>query len=220
MLVAQVTAYSFRPAFIYFEAMQPSFCRNLTSEKMYKNLIKLHLNDPGHTLSRRTLRTTDLAKVTLHHEKFLCEVARTGCSIIHVRILTKCIHEHFNSGCSLDFAQKLADALAFCRAKLKGKPSRRYHSKTILTGQITSKTASAVKAVIRAINGSIVVASSDEGEAAEDLDAPCSSRLLLEEEDAPGDMVGGAAAALQRLQEAFGESQGSATAASSTSPHA
>ena len=198
--------------------MQPSFCRNLTSEKMYKHLIKLHLNDPGHTLSRRTLRTTDLAKVTLHHEKFLCEVARTGCSI-HARILQKCIREHFNSGCSqLDFAQKLADALAFCRAKFSGKPSRRCHSKTILTGQITSKTASAVKAVISAINGSIVVASSDEGEAAEDLDAPCSSRLLLEEEDAPGDMVGGAAAALQRLQEAFGESQGSATARSSCSP--
>ena len=188
----------------------------LASEKMYMNLIKLHLKeDPGHTRSLYW-NTTDLAVVVVHHEKFLCEVARTGCSI-HARILQKCIREHFNSGCSqLDFAQKLADALAFCRAK--GKPSCRWHSKTILTGEITSKTASAVKAVISAINGSIVVASSDEGEAAEDLDAPCSSRLLLEEEDAPGDMVGGAAAALQRLQEAFGESHGSTTACSSCSP--
>ena len=116
-----------------------------------------------------------------------------------MEMLTKCIHEHFNSRRARAFARKLADALAFCRAK--GKPSRRYHSKTILTGEITSKTASAVKAVINAIiNGS------EEGEAAEDLDAP-SSPLLLEEED--GDMVAGdAAAALQRLQEAFGESQG------------
>ncbi len=196
--------------------MQPSFCRNLTSEKTYKNFIKLHLNDPGHTLSRRTLRTTDLAKVTLHHEKFLCEVARTGCSIIHVRILTKCIHEHFNKGCSHAFAQKLADALAFCRAKLKGKPSRRYHSKTILTGQITSKTASAVKAVISAINGSmLLMPSSAEGEAVKDANTPSMRRPL-----APCDMVGDAAAALQRLKKAFGESQGSATACSSTSPHA
>jgi hypothetical protein len=190
-------------------------CRALASEKMYKNLIKLHLNDPGHT-SALNWNTTDLAVVTVHHEKFLCEVARTGRSI-HVAMLTKCLHEHFNSRCSLDFAQKLADALAFCRAK--GKPSRRYRiSKTILTGEITSKTASAVKAVISAIKASIL-ASSEEGEAVEDLDAP-SSPLLLEEEDAPGDMVGGAAAALQRLQEAFGESQGSATARSSTSPDA
>jgi hypothetical protein len=220
-----MTAPSFRPAFIYFEAMAPRCralanpprCRALANEMMYKNLIKLHLNDPKPRQAMRRWNTTNLALVTLHHEKFLCEVARTGCCI-HVEMLTKCIHEHFNSGCSHAFAQKLADALAFCRAKLKGKPSRRYHSKTILTGQITSKTASAVKAVISAINGSIVVASSDEGEAAEDLDAPCSSRLLLEEEDAPGDMVGGAAAALQRLQEAFGESQGSTTACSSCSP--
>ena len=134
-----------------------------------------------------------------------------------MRILTKCIHEHFNSRRARAFARKLADALAFCRAKLKGKPSRRYHSKTILTGQITSKTASAVKAVITAINESILMASSEEeGEAVEDVDAP-SMRSPL----APGDMVaGGAAAALQRLQEAFGESQGSATACSRTSPHA
>ena len=126
--------------------------RALASEKMYMNLIKLHLNDPGLT-SSRTWNTTDLAVVVVHHEKFLCEVARTGCSI-HVRMLTKCLHEHFNSRCSLDFAQKLADALAFCRAK--GKPSRRYRiSKTILTGEITSKTASAVKAVISAINGGL-----------------------------------------------------------------
>ena len=52
-------------------------------------------------------------------------------------------------------------------------------------------------------------------EAVEGVDAP-SMRSPL----APGDMVGGAAAALQRLQEAFGESQGSATARSSTSPDA
>ena len=167
------------------------------------NLIKLHLNDPGHT-SALNWNTTDLAVVTVHHEKFLCEVARTGRSI-HVAMLTKCLHEHFNSRCSLDFAQKLADALAFCRAK--GKPSCRYHSKTILTGEITSKTASAVKAVISAIKGSIL-ASSEEGEAVEDLDAP-SSPLLLEEEDAPGDMVAGdAAAALQRLQEPFDKRAG------------
>ena len=129
--------------------------KTLSCEQMYRNLIRMHL--PGHT-SSSNWNTTDLAVVTAHHEKFLCEVARTGCSI-HVTKLTKCLHEHFNSRRSLDFAQKLADALAFCRAK--GKPSRRWHSKIILTGKITSKTASAVKAVISAINGSIVVASSD-----------------------------------------------------------
>ena len=123
-------------------------------------------------------------------------------------MFAKCFHDHFNANAAecKHFAQKLADALSVCRAKAK--PSCK------CTGDET------VMAVISAINGSIVVASSDEGEAAEDLDAPCSSRLLLEEEDAPGDMVGGAAAALQRLQEAFGESQGSVTACSSTSPHA
>ncbi len=166
-------------------------CRALASEKMYKNLIKLHLNDPGHT-SSLNWNTTDLAVVTVHHEKFLCEVARTGCSI-HVAMLTKCLHEHFNSRCSRDFAQKLADALAFCRAK--GKPSRTYKGKRLRHGKITSKTASAVKAVISAINGSILV-SSAEGEAVEDADAPSMCSPL-----APGDMVAGdAAAALQRQQ--------------------
>jgi hypothetical protein len=57
------------------------------------------------------------------------------------------------------------------------------------------------------------MASSAEG-GVEDVDPdPPSMRRPL----AP---VGCAAAALQRLQEAFGESQGSATACSRTSPHA
>jgi len=189
----------------------PPRCRALANEMMYKNLIKLHLNDPKPRRAMRRWNITNLALVTLHHEKFLCEVARTGCCI-HVEMLTKCIHEHFNSRRARAFARKLADALAFCRAK--GKPSRRKRGgQIILTGKITSKTSSAVKAVINAM-----IDGSEEGEAAEDLDAP-SSPLLLEEED--GDMVAGdAAAALQRLQEAFGESQGSVTACSSTSPHA
>ena len=180
----------------------------LASEKMYMNLVKLHLNDPGHTLY---WNTTDLAVVIVHHEKFLCEVARTGHPGIQVHTLTKCLHMHFNSRRSRRFAQKLADALAFCRAK--GKPSRSCRSDRLLHGKITSKTASAVKAVISAINDESILASSEEGE--EDVDAP-SMRSPL----APGDMVGDAAAALQRLQEAFGESHGSTTACSSTSPHA
>ena len=185
----------------------------LASEKMYMNLIKLHLKtDPGHTRSLHW-NTTDLAVVIVHHEKFLCEVARTGHPGIQVHTLTKCLHMHFNSRCSRRFAQKLADALAFCRAK--GKPSRSCRSNRLLHGKITSKTASAVKAVISAINESILASSIEACEALEDVDAP-SMRSPL----APGDMVGGAAAALQRLQEAFGESQGSATACSSTSPHA
>ena len=113
------------------------------------------------------------------------------------------------------FASKLSDALAFCRAN--GKPTpKNGPSKRILTGVITPNTASAVKAVISAINGSmLLMPSSAEGEAVKDANTP-SMRSPL----APGDMVGDAAAALQRLQEAFGESQGSATACSSTSPHA
>jgi hypothetical protein len=107
----------------------------------------------------------------------------------------------------------MADALAFCRAN--GKPSRSRRAKRLLHGKITSKTASAVKAVITAINESILMASSEEGEAVEDVDAPSMRSPLT-----PGDMVGDAAAALQGLQEAFGEGQGSATACSSTSPHA
>ena len=184
----------------------------LASEKMYMNLIKLHLNDPGYTRSLYW-NTTDLAVVVVHHEKFLCEVARTGHPGIHVGMLSKCLRRHFSSRCNEAFAKKLADALAFCRAK--GKGSRTRQRKRLLHGKITPKTASAVKAVISAIYGSL--ASSAEGEAVEDVDAP-SMRSPL----APGArrMVGGAAAALQRLQEAFGESQGSATACSRTSPHA
>ena len=183
----------------------------LASEKMYMNLIKLHLTDPGHTRSLHW-NYTDLAVVVVHHEKFLCEVARTGHPGIHVNMLTKCLQRQFqNYGCNKAFACKMRDALAFCRAK--GKPSRTMKAKRLLNGKITPKTASAVKAVISAIYGSL--ASSAEGEAVEDVDAP-SMRSPL----APGDMVGDAAAALQRLQEAFGESQGSATACSSTSPHA
>ena len=173
------------------------------------NLIKLHLKDQVYT--PLYWNSTDLAVVVAHHEKFLCEVARTGHPGIHVGMLSKCLRRHFSSRCNEAFAKKLADALAFCRAK--GKPSRTRKAKRLLHGKITPKTASAVKAVISAIYGSM--ASSAEGEAVEDVDAP-SMRSPL----APGDMVGGAAAALQRLQEAFGESQGSATACSSTSPHA
>ena len=183
----------------------------LASEKMYMNLIKLHLND-RYTRSLYW-NTTDLAVVVVHHEKFLCEVARTGHPGIHVGMLAKCLLRQFqNHGCNLAFACKMADALAFCRAK--GKPSRTRRAKRLLHGKITPKTASAVKAVISAINGSIL-ASSEEGEAVVDVDA-----LSMRSPLAPGDMVGDAAAALQRLQEAFGESQGSATASSSTSPHA
>ena len=176
------------------------------------NLIKLHLKtDPGHTRSLYW-NTADLAVVVVHHEKFLCEVARTGHPGIHVNMLTKCLQRQFRGyGCNKAFACKMRDALAFCRAK--GKPSRTRKAKRLLHGKITSKTASAVKAVISAINDESILASSEEGE--EDVDAP-SMRSPL----APGGMVGGAAAALQKLQEAFGESQGSATACSSTSPHA
>ena len=186
----------------------------LKSEKMYMNLIKLHLSDPGYTRSLYW-NTADLAVVVVHHEKFLCEVARTGHPGIHVDMLTTCLLRQFqNHGCNKAFACKMRDALAFCIAK--GKPSRTRQRKRLLHGKITPKTASAIKAVITAINAeSILMASSEEGEAVEDVDAP-SMRSPL----APGDMVGGAAAALQRLREAFGESQGSATACSSTSPHA
>ena len=178
---------------------------------MYKHLIRMHLPDDTMLIppKRASPIDVDLAVVTADNEKFLCEVGRTGCKI-NVTMLTKCLHEHFNCRRGHSFANKLADALAFCRAK--GKPCIRLRSKIILTGEITPKTASAVKAVISAINES---ASSEEGEAVEDVDAP-SMRSPL----APGDMVGDTAAALQRLQEAFGESQGSATACSSTSPHA
>ena len=184
------------------------------------NLIKLHLNEPGH--NSLNWNTNDLAVVTQHHEKFLCGVARTGFNGINVAMLGKCLVMHFNKcrnngGCCWDFAQKLADALAFCRAE--GKPSRSCKGKPsrLLHGKITSKTASAVKAVISAINESILASSIEACEALEDADDAPPMRSPL----APGDMVGDdAAAALQRLQEAFGESQGSATARSSTSPHA
>ena len=210
--MAQVTAYSFRPAFIYFEAMAPKV-KALSCEMMYKHLIRMHLPDDTMLIpsKRASPIDVDLAVVTADNEKFLCEVGRTGCKI-NVAMLTKCLHEHFHCRRGQSFASKLADALAFCRAN--GKPCIRVRSKRILTGKITPETASAVKAVFSAINESIM-ASSEEGEAVEDVDAP-SMRSPL----APGDMVGDTAAALQRLQEAFGESQGSATACSSTSPHA
>ena len=158
-------------------------------EKMYKNLIRMHL--PDDTMLIPCFRNTDdLAVVTAHNEKFLCEVGRTGCKI-NVAMLTKCLHEHFHCRRGQSFASKLADALAFCRAN--GKPCIRVRAKRILTGTITPETASAVKAVFSAINESSVV---------EDVDAPATRSPL-----APGDMVGGTAAALQRLQDAFGESQ-------------
>ena len=186
----------------------------LASEKMYMNLIKLHLkNDPRHTRSLHW-NTTDLAVVIVHHEKFLCGVARTGHPGIHVDVFAKCLTRHFESRCNCAFARKMADALAFCRAN--GKPSRTSKAKRLLHGKITPKTASAVKSVISAINESILASSIEACEALEDADDAPPMRSQL----APGDMVGDAAAALQRLQEAFGESQGSATACSSTSPHA
>ena len=167
---------------------------------MYKNLIRMHL--PDDTMLIPCFRNTahvrghnDLAVVTAHNEKFLCDVGRTGCKI-NVDMLTKCLHEHFHCRRGKSFASKLADALAFCRAN--GKPCIRVRAKRILTGTITPETASAVKAVFSAINES-----SEEGEAVEDVDAPATRSPL-----APGDcMVGDTAAALQRLQDAFGESQ-------------
>ena len=168
------------------------------------DLIRKHLPDDT-MLNRPSLRSRggvhecDLALVTAHNEKFLCDVGRTGCKI-NVDMLTKCLHEHFHCKRGKSFASKLADALAFCRAN--GKPCIRVRAKRILTGTITPETASAVKAVFSAINES-----SEEGEAVEDVDAPATRSPL-----APGDMVGDTAAALQRLQDAFGESQRSATA--------
>ena len=174
------------------------------------DLIRKHLPDDT-MLNRPSLRSRggahecDLALVTAHNEKFLCDVGRTGCKI-NVDMLTKCLHAHFHCKRGKSFASKLADALAFCRAN--GKPCIRVRSKRILNGTITPETASAVNAVQYAIMNKSIMASSAEGEAV---------KLY---QDNPGGMVGGAAAALQRLQEAFGESQGSATACSSTSPHA
>ena len=184
----------------------------LSDAIMYKRLIRMHLPDDTRLTPSAwgSSIAVDLAVVTADNEKFLCEVAMTGCKI-NVSMLTQCLQEHFHSRYGHSLASKLADALAFCRAN--GKPSRTSKAKRLLHGKITPKTASAVKAVISSIYGSL--ASSAEGEAVEDVDAP-SMRSPL----APGDMVGGAAAALQRLQEAFGESQGSATACSSTGPHA
>ena len=178
----------------------------LSDAIMYKRLIRLHLPDDTRLIPSTwgNAIDVDLAVVTADNEKFLCEVGRTGCKI-NVSMLTACLHEHFHNRCGHSFAGRLADALAFCRAK--GKPCIRLRSKRILNGTITPQTVSAVNAVISAINESIM-ASSAEGEAV---------KLY---QDNPGGMVGGAAAALQRLQEAFGESQGSATACSSTSPHA
>jgi hypothetical protein len=94
--------------------------KTLSCEQMYRNLIRMHL--PGHT-SSLNWNTTNLAMVTAHHEKFLCEVGRTGCSI-HVKILAKCLVEHFNCMGWRNFANKLADALAFCRANGKPTPKK------------------------------------------------------------------------------------------------
>ena len=186
--------------------MAPKVVKPLSDAIMYKRLIRMHLPDDTRLIPSTwgNAIDVDLAVVTADNEKFLCEVGRTGCKI-NVSMLTTCLHEHFHNRCGHSFAGRLADALAFCRAK--GKPCIRLRSKKILNGTITPESASAVNAVISAINESIM-ASSAEGEAV---------KLY---QDRPGGMVGGAAAALQRLQEAFGESQGSATACSSTSPHA
>ena len=189
----------------------------LSDAIMYKRLIRLHLPDDTRLIPSTwgNAIDVDLAVVTADNEKFLCEVGRTGCKI-NVSMLTQCLNEHFHcrfgsKSMNISIARKLADALAFCRAN--GKPCIRVRSKRILNGTITPETASAVNAVQYAITNKSIMASSAEGEAVED--AP-SMRSPL----APGDMVGDAAAALQGLQEAFGESQGSATACSSTSPHA
>ena len=157
----------------------------------------MHLPDDTRLIpsTRASPIDVDLAVVTADNEKFLCDVARTGCKI-NVSMLTQCLQEHFHCRFGYSFASKLADALAFCRAN--GKPCIRVRAKRILTGTITPETASSVKAVFSAINESSVV---------EDVDAPATRSPL-----APGDMVGDTAAALQRLQDAFGESQRSATA--------
>ena len=187
----------------------------LSDAIMYKRLIRMHLPDDTRLTPSAwgSSIAVDLAVVTADNEKFLCEVAMTGCKI-NVSMLTQCLQEHFHSRYGHSLASKLADALAFCRAN--GKPSRTSKAKRLKHGKITPKTASAVKAVISAINESILASSIEACEALEDADDAPPMRSQL----APGDMVGGAAAALQRLQEAFGESQGSATACSSTGPHA
>ena len=187
----------------------------LSDAIMYKRLIRLHLPDDTKLIPSTwgNAIDVDLAVVTADNEKFLCEVGRTGCKI-NVSMLTQCLHEHFHCRFGHSFASKLADALAFCRAN--GKPCIRVRSKRILNGTITPETASAVNAVQYAIMNKSIMASSAEGEAVKDANARPSMRSPL----APGDMVGDAAAALQGLQEAFGEGQGSATACSSTSPHA
>ena len=177
-----------------------------------------------------------MAIVTAHHEKFLCEVARKGCSI-HVGLFAKCVHYQFRCSASeaQSSAQKLASALSFCRAK--SKPSRNF------TGV---KTSSAVNAVIIAIKGSrdpldadsgVIssekAASEEEGERSPlalcdapatpvlcDGSPPPIENLFWDEEDAPatppskhGDVVvaGDAEAALQTLMEAFGETASSST---------
>ena len=198
--------------------------------EIYKELIKTHLKDPRHTTLH--WNCVDLGRVTSHHEKFLCEVARKGCSI-HVGVFAKCIHDHFKCSSSeaQSFAQKLASALSFCRAK--SKPSRNF------TGV---KTSSAVNAVITAIKGSRDPLDADSGvisneEAASEeegersplalCDAPATpvlcdgspppiENLFWDEEDAPATPpskhgAGDVEAALQALKEAFGETASSST---------
>ena len=177
--------------------MAASRVKSLKDECLYKQLIKMHLEDPSHTT--RKWNHMDMDKLAENYQEFLCCIAQTGCKI-NVTIFTKCLRNHFESSPPMckSFAQKMADVLSECRSKCK--PGR------VSSG---SKTNRAVLAIMGAIGKDSVdeVPGSSEDECA----------VMLPGTPPRKEKHSEAANALRMLEEAFGADAASRTACSSRS---
>lgn len=177
--------------------MANSRVKSLRDETVYMELIKKHLEDPGHTT--RHWNQMDLDMVADKYQDFLCSIAQTGCKI-NVTMFTKCLRSHFPSSATMckSFAQKLATALSQCRSKCK--PGRTSSG---------SKTSHAVLAIMEAIGKDRV------DEVASSSDDECTAMLPATPPRKGKQMHSEALNALRMLEEAFGESAASLSACSS-----
>jgi hypothetical protein len=180
---------------------------SLKDEGTYRNLIKLHLSeDPKH--SALNWSTSDMERVVKTHEKFLEGVALTGLTI-NETMLTKCLTKHFECNASVckEFAQKIAQALSWCRGKCK--PGR--YSSGIKTSPPVQCVMSAIKSCQP--ESPCPQSQTESPESPVDLCGPDEDLCASQSED----LYQGSEAmeGFRKLQEAFGEEVTSNTACSS-----
>ena len=181
------------------DAMAPR-CKSLQDADKCKDLVKLHLEDP-HQCTLKWLGA-EVVDVVNHYAKFLCAVAAAGCSI-HVGVLTKCLHDEFESNgteCKA-FAEKLSEALSYCRAKAH--PCRRSSG---------SRTDLAVLDVMNAVKSCTAQVADEVPSSGEDSIVSVAPATPPRKNADDGD----AFRSLKMLQEAFGEVSGTACSSSAT----